>query len=446
MTNGAAVKIGLAGIAGYGDLYLEALLPKLETLGAKLVGVVDPMPQRCRRMEELHRAHVPIHSSIEQLFEGSDALDLMLIVTPIHLHPEQTIYSLQRGANVLCEKPLAGTLPDALRMLEVQATSKNFAAIGFQWSFSHAVQSLKRDIMEGVLGRPIRMKSLVFFPRPITYFSRNDWAGRKHSLDGRGVFDSPVNNAAAHYLHNMFYLLGGTRETSEEPATVQAELYRANAVENYDTAAIRAITENGVEVLFYTSHAVGERRGPKSRYEFENAVVEYDAAGSGEFVARFKDGRVKHYGHPNLDRHEKIWQSISSVRSGKPVACGIAASIPHALCVAAAQESGGEIVDFPQRLRRTVSLDDEAMIAIDSLGEQLADCYERNCLPAEHKTSPIAWARMGRVIEVREQHVNGKKNGAGRRPEVSVTVSAAVTGAAAAAGGKSPWPSSVELQ
>jgi hypothetical protein len=220
----------------------------------------------------------------------------------------------------------------------------------------------------------------------------------------------------------MLYLLGATRETSAAPAVVQAELYRANAIENFDTAAIRCHTACGVEVLFYTSHAITERRGPRSRFEFELAHVDFDTAGSGEFVARFRDGRVKYYGHPNFDRHEKIWQAVDSVRTGKPIACGIAAAMPHAMCVAAAQESAGEIEDFPQRLRRVIGYDGDATVTIDGLGEQLIECYEREILPSEHPE--LTWARPGVPIDLR------KRNGDGR-PHVSVHVHPPAAAAAA---------------
>ncbi|MEA2736350.1 MAG: hypothetical protein QOE14_2801 [Humisphaera sp.] len=420
------VNIALAGIAGYGDAYLEAILPKQESVGARLVGVVDPLPQRCKRIGDLDRLKVPIHATMQALFAQS-SVDLMLIVTPIHLHAAQTCFALQRGANVLCEKPIAGTLRDALRMAETQATSKQFAAIGYQWSFSQAVQSLKRDIIDGVLGRPIRMKSIALHPRPMAYFRRNDWAGRLYSDDGGGIFDSPANNATAHFLHNMFYLLGRTRETSAAPATVQAELYRANDIENFDTAAIRCVTECGTEVLFYTSHAVAERRGPRSRFEFELGHVDFDTGGSGEFVARFNDGRVKYYGHPNFDRHEKIWQSIDAVRTGKPVACGIAAAMSHAICVAAAQESAGEVSEFPSRLRRVVGFDGDAMVSIDRLGEQLIECYEREIMPAEH--SELVWSRPGNVIDLKHRNGDARPQS---QPQVAVAVHPAIATAAAA--------------
>jgi predicted dehydrogenase len=429
------VNIALAGIAGYGDAYLEAILPKQESVGARLVGVVDPQPQRCKRLDELNERQIPIHATMQSLFAQQPSIDLMLIVTPIHLHATQTCFALQNGANVLCEKPLAGTLRDAMRMAETQQVhASQFAAIGYQWSFSQAVQSLKRDIIDGVLGRPIRMKSIALHPRPMTYFRRNDWAGRLYSDSGAGIFDSPANNATAHFLHNMFYLLGATRETSAIPAIVQAELYRANDIENFDTAAIRCHTECGVEVLFYTSHAIAERRGPRSCFEFEHGHVDFDTSGSGEFVARFKDGRVKYYGHPNFDRHEKIWQAIDSVRTGAPVACGIPAAMSHALCIAAAQESAGEISDFPSRLRRVIGYDGDAILSIDRLGEQLIECYEREILPTEHPE--LVWSRAGRLIDLKKRngdaHATHPAHPAHPTPGVTLSVHPAVVGASAA--------------
>src|SRR4051794_19762375 len=42
------IRVALAGASGYGDHYLDAFLPRREALNAKLVGVVETVPQRCR--------------------------------------------------------------------------------------------------------------------------------------------------------------------------------------------------------------------------------------------------------------------------------------------------------------------------------------------------------------------------------------------------------------
>ena len=128
-------------------------------------------------------------------------------------------------------------------------------AVGYQWSFSPAVQALKDDIRSGLFGAARKLKCLYLWPRDEGYYARNDWAGKRKDAEGAWVLDSPVQNAMAHDLHNMFYVLGKTRETSARPAEVEAELYRANAIENFDTAAARIRTEEGVEILFFVSHA-----------------------------------------------------------------------------------------------------------------------------------------------------------------------------------------------
>jgi predicted dehydrogenase len=393
---GSQVNVALAGIAGYGEQYLEALLSNPHDAPARLVGVADPAAHRCSHLGELQKRRIPIYAELDALLDER-SVDLMMIVTPIHLHAAQTCLALEHGANVLCEKPLASSLTDALRIAECERRSRRFVAIGYQWSFSKAVQDLKRDILAGVLGRPIRFKTIVFFPRGMGYFRRNDWAGRLRMPGGEPVLDSPVNNATAHYLHNMLYLLGRTDTGSAMPITVQAELYRANTIENYDTAAMRAMTDQRVELLFYTTHAVAHGLGPVCHFEFENGVVDYDASNGATFVARLRDGTTRNYGLPNLDRQCKLWQCIEASRKGEStVACGVRAALPHTLCVLAAQESPPGIRCFPRSMTSTVATDGDSMICVNGLSAALSDCYRRGILPNEHGS--FDWSTPAAII------------------------------------------------
>ena len=400
MSTDGKITIALAGIGGYGDVYLDALMHDPRAAGGRLVGVIEPMPHRCRRLDVLRERGIGVYPTLEVLFDSAAVpVDLVMIAAPIHFHAPLTCSALRHGANVLCEKPLAGTLADGLRMGAAErASGGRFVGIGYQWSYSDAVQALKRDVLAGVLGRPVRMKTIALFPRARSYFGRNDWAGRIRTAGGAGVLDSPANNAAAHYLHNMLYLLGPTREQSAVPASVQAELYRANDIENYDTIALRALTADGTEVLFYSSHAVPVRQGPVCTLEFERATVEYDAGGSGSFVARFRDGRVREYGDPNLDRNRKIWDAIDASRTGAPMACGIQAALAHTACVVAAQGSVPEVHPLPQPMRKMVEVDGEVIVCIDGLARTLLDCYARSVLTAEYDHLP--WARPGTRVDV----------------------------------------------
>lgn len=389
------VKVALVALGGYGNFYLEHLFAGYQT-GYKLVAGIDPNPVRCRYLDQFEARNIPIYPNLDA-FYAEDSADLVIIAAPIHLHAPFTCTALAHGANVLCEKPIAATIQDVATMAEAEAKYNGFVAIGYQWSFAGAIQALKQDIMDGKLGQPLRFRTKVLWPRPHSYYHRNSWAAQIKTTSGHYVLDSPVNNATAHYLHNCFYVLGATRETSARPVDVQAELYRANEIENYDTAALRAHTEAGVEVLFYTAHPVPESVGPDLVYEFEDAVVTFEAW-EGPLVAQFNDGRVKEYGNPFDAEADKLWQCIDAVRTGATPACGIEAASSHTLCVDGAQESAA-ILDFPEALLRRREENDDTLIWVEGLLETLETCYEQGTLPSE--IADVAWAKAGRRVDLR---------------------------------------------
>lgn len=390
------VSVALVGAGGYGTYYLNELLSNPQNR-VQLVGVVDPYPERCRYLAELQARDIPVYPALSDFLATSHA-DMICIASPIQLHMPQTIASLESGASVLCEKPLCATIQDARRMAQAEAQAPGFVAIGYQWSFSGAIQALKADIMRGDLGRPVRLKSRVYWPRPAVYYGRNQWAGRVAMDDGTWVLDSPAGNAAAHYLHNMLYVLGEATDTSAQPVSVQAELFRANPIENYDTAAIRVMTDSGAEILFYATHATENTVNPIFEYAFEEAVVHFNQNEGTDIVAQFHDGRQKVYGDPFATGMGKIWQCVDAVQTGQPVVCGIRAASAHTLCVNGAQESAPAIVDFPLDLLRTQPAGDSELTFVDGLETLLTHCYETNSLLSE--SGLAAWAVGGRVIDL----------------------------------------------
>lgn len=401
----SAVNILLVGIGGYGENYVNALMNiygESEEMGIRLIGIVEPFPERCSSYELLKGRQIPVYSKLEDFYDKNSA-DLTVISTPIHLHTEQVIYSLSKGSNVLCEKPLCADYRDCTRLLEAERKYGRFVGIGFQLSYSNAVQEMKKDIMSGIFGKPKKLKALLLMPRDEEYYLRSSWAGKMTTKDGRLVYDSPVNNACAHQLHNMLYILGKTRETSTMPAKVTAELYRAKFyIDNYDTAALRCITEDNIEILFYTTHASeGKKIGPLSTYEFEKGTIFHESGDDENFYAVFNDGNEKRYGDiPKSDRLQKLWDSIDSVRTGEKPACTIAASIPHVLCVNAAQQSMPEIGSFPDSLLKKEGETGKRKVSVQGIEKDLMDCFEKAMLPSEKE---IVWSKPGKEINIKEQ-------------------------------------------
>src|SRR4051812_30507777 len=88
------VRVALAGIAGYGDAYLQALLHNPRAAGARLVAVADPASSHCTRLTELQQRGIPIYRDAEALLADT-SVDLMMIATPIYLHASQTCLALE---------------------------------------------------------------------------------------------------------------------------------------------------------------------------------------------------------------------------------------------------------------------------------------------------------------------------------------------------------------
>lgn len=392
------VSIALVSMGGYAyNYYGTRLLHPPPEQKIRLVGGVSRSPENVN--EEYKQSGIPVYSSLDELYENTQ-VDLTISSGPIHMHAQVTCTALSNNSNVLCEKPLTATIQEAQKMAEEEKKSERFVAVGYQWSFSDPIQALKRDIIEGLFGDPISLKTLVLWPRPLSYYNRNDWAGRK-KVGQQWVLDSPVQNAAAHYLHNMFYILGDSREKSAQPLEIEAELYRANNIENYDAAALRCVTEGDTEILFYSAHCVPENKGRILCYEFEKAVVEFNDMGSNCFTVRFDNGHTKNYGNPEEDLDKKLWDSVRSVRTKEAVACGIQASIPHTLCVNGAQESV-KIQTFPEEMVKQSSNDDTVLVWVGGLSKALHDSYQRGILPSE--SDEHSWAHKGHKINLSNYH------------------------------------------
>jgi predicted dehydrogenase len=80
-----------------------------EAAGDEIVGVLDPDPERAARFSVDHGSFVA--DDFAQLAASADVID---ICTPTHTHAEYIAMAANAGIDVVCEKPLARTGPDAM--------------------------------------------------------------------------------------------------------------------------------------------------------------------------------------------------------------------------------------------------------------------------------------------------------------------------------------------
>jgi len=224
------------------------------------------------------------------------------------------------------------------------------------------------------------------------------WAGRLRDDAGRWVLDSPVNNATAHYLHNMLFVIGPAMARSATPVAITAECYRANPIENYDAACCRVETREKAEILFFTAHCVQEEVGPMFRFIFDNATVEYKPRGN--IMARFTDGREVDYGNPDIDPTRKVMHCVDQCVPGTTAAtvCGPEAALAHTLCINGMQEI--PIRDFdPKWIERRTYDRGETLTFVPGLDEAIRQGGEQGRLFSE---LCLPWACSASRISLRD--------------------------------------------
>ncbi|HEY0943880.1 MAG TPA: Gfo/Idh/MocA family oxidoreductase [Opitutaceae bacterium] len=256
-------RVGLIGVSGYGRIHLQ-MATELQALGrlAITAAVVINPEEEAVVVKQLRDHGCRIYGSYEAMFRTeAGALDLCLIPTGIPWHTRMTIAALRAGTHVLVEKPLAGSLAEVEAIRAEERASGRVVAVGFQDIYPEETAWLKSEILAGAIGELRAIRVFGLWPRPASYFTRNGWAGRL-VVDGVPVLDSPLNNAFAHFVNLALFLAGPELGVSSRAGAVEADLYRAHAIESFDTVTARARTAAGVLLWFGFSHSCRNQHDP----------------------------------------------------------------------------------------------------------------------------------------------------------------------------------------
>jgi predicted dehydrogenase len=257
-------QLALIGISGYGRIHLQLARECRDRGEADIVAAtVINQGDEAQNLADLRAHGCEIFSDYRDMlrvFRGR--IDLCLIPTGIHWHARMTIAALEAGANVLVEKPLAGSTADVEAIRAAEQRAGRFVAVGFQDFHDPGTAWLKAELQRGVIGEVRSVRFLGLWPRGRAYFTRNDWAGRL-MVGGVPVYDSPLNNAFAHFVMlSLFFASQGGRAGMQMELD-EVESFRAHAIDSFDTCVVTAHVPRGTRLWFGVSHACRETVEPE---------------------------------------------------------------------------------------------------------------------------------------------------------------------------------------
>jgi predicted dehydrogenase len=190
-----------------------------------------------------------------------DDVDIVDVCTPPAVHLEQILAALAAGKNVVCEKPLVGSVADVDKVIEAEKQSRGRVLPIFQYRYGNGIMKAKHIIDQGIAGKPYLASVEVFWKRTAKYYD-NPWRGRWDTELG-GVL---VTHAI--HLHDLLtFIMGPVKSVFARAAT------RVNDIEVEDCVVGSLEMQSGA--LASTAATLGSQDEiSRLRFSFENVTFE----------------------------------------------------------------------------------------------------------------------------------------------------------------------------
>jgi predicted dehydrogenase len=152
-----SMRVGIAGAGTMGEVHAAAW----RNAGAELVGCTSAHPAQSAGLAE--RYGIVAFGDYQELIKDVDIVD---ICTPTHLHKPMVVEAARAGKDVICEKPLALTLPDAQAMVDACAVAGVRFFVGMVVRFFPQYRAAKELVAQGRIGQlgVLRLKRVAYLP------------------------------------------------------------------------------------------------------------------------------------------------------------------------------------------------------------------------------------------------------------------------------------------
>ena len=273
------------GLIGCGGIANNKHMPALKAIPyVAMVAFCDINRERAEKAaKDFGTPDARIYTDYKELLKD-ESIEVVHVMTPNREHADISIDALYAGKHVMCEKPMAKTAADALRMCEAAEATGKKLTIGYQNRFMPYSQYAKAYTESGAMGE--------------IYYA-NAFALRRRATPNWGVFldaeaqgGGPIIDIGTHSLDLTLYLMnnyephmvvGKTHKKLEHPEA--GNIWGDKGVsttELEESACAMIIMKNGATILLECSwalniadprEAVCSLCGSKAGLDFKNGKV-----------------------------------------------------------------------------------------------------------------------------------------------------------------------------
>jgi myo-inositol 2-dehydrogenase / D-chiro-inositol 1-dehydrogenase len=146
--------VGVIGLGVMGSEHLRIL--REETAGVRVTAICDADSERAGQL-----AQGALVFADPMALIASDKVEVVVIASPDATHSDLALACLAAGKPALCEKPLATSAAEALRVVDAEvALGRRLLQIGYMRRFDPAYVEMKRVAGDGGIGTPVLLHNV----------------------------------------------------------------------------------------------------------------------------------------------------------------------------------------------------------------------------------------------------------------------------------------------
>lgn len=292
----APVRIAVIGAGMIGRTHIKVL--RSGDGEFTLAGVADPAPAARAEAETLGYS---CYATIEELLDKARP-EGAIVAVPNQLHVTAGLACIARNVPIVIEKPVADTLPEAVRLIEAAEAAGVATLTGHHRRHNPIMRQAAKIVREGGIGRVVAATAMYLSHKPKGY---HDQAWRREPGGG------PVLLNAIHDLDCLRMMVGDI----ESVLAADSRAVRGFAVE--DTAAAVLRFQNGALGTLICSDTAstpwswewGSRENPSFPFEPESCFHIAGTSGSlavPTLVHRWHERGKEHWQTPLTQRRHHV--------------------------------------------------------------------------------------------------------------------------------------------
>lgn len=223
------VKVAVVGCGHIGRRHVNVLRAHSQV---SLVAVCDINPEVRKELQALDNPPA-VYEDYDRMLEQESA-DIVNVCTPHGLHADMSIQALQKGYQVLVEKPMALTTEASERMIRAAEEADARLYVVKQNRYNVPIKMTDKALRENRLGRIFMVQCNVLWNRHDPYYENSSWRGVK-ALEG-----GALHTQVSHFIDLLAWWFGDLKNAKAMVDTMNHDI----EFEDCGVAALRF--ESGV--------------------------------------------------------------------------------------------------------------------------------------------------------------------------------------------------------